>query len=77
MLFSAHPTCFSQLVQREAVDLKVSLEALLINPRRQAGVLVLCRRREAGSVLTLRERGRETNKGKKYKALPRLERKLR
>lgn len=41
--FQAYATCFSELVQCEAVDLKVSLEALFVNPRRQAGVLVLCR----------------------------------
>lgn len=36
-------TCFPELIQCKAVDLKVSLEALLVNPGWQTSIFVLCR----------------------------------
>ena len=40
--YDAYATCFSELVEREAIDLQVPLEALLVHPRWQTTVLVLC-----------------------------------
>lgn len=38
---AAYSTCISQLVEREAIDLQVPLETLLVHPWRQAAVFVL------------------------------------
>lgn len=42
LFVDAYATCFSQLVQCEAIYLQISLEALLVHPQRQTGVFVLC-----------------------------------
>lgn len=40
--FYAYATCFTKLIQCKAIYLKISLEALLVHPRWQTRIFVLC-----------------------------------